>query len=98
MEIIPEIRDIRRSGGAALDLANVAAGRIDAYYESGLGYWDIAAGTVIVKEAGGLVGNVSRKSGDSKFVLAASKNLYTSLEKLLKRAEEDCVGQKRTCL
>jgi len=47
--------DIRRAGSAALDLAYVAAGRLDGYWETGLNAWDIAAGALIVREAGGLV-------------------------------------------
>ena len=48
---------IRRTGSAALDMANVAAGRLDGFWGSGLGVWDIAAGGLIVQEAGGLVSN-----------------------------------------
>ena len=44
-------------GSAALDLAYVASGRIDGYFQNGLNLWDIAAGTLIVKEAGGIVNN-----------------------------------------
>jgi myo-inositol-1(or 4)-monophosphatase len=51
--LLPVVRDIRRIGSAALDLCWVANGRFDAYYESGLHYWDWAAGSVICKEAGG---------------------------------------------
>jgi myo-inositol-1(or 4)-monophosphatase len=48
-------RDIRRAGAAALDLAWVAAGRLDAFYESGLNPWDWAAGHLLVEEAGGAI-------------------------------------------
>jgi myo-inositol-1(or 4)-monophosphatase len=51
--------DIRRAGSAALDLAYVAAGRLDAFWEIGLKPWDMAAGTLIIREAGGLVGDFS---------------------------------------
>ena len=54
-EVLPRARDIRRAGSAALDLAWVAAGRLDVYYERGLSPWDWAAGTLIVREAGGVV-------------------------------------------
>lgn len=50
--LLPQVRDIRRLGSAALDLCNVAAGRIDAYYEWGTHIWDWAAGVVICREAG----------------------------------------------
>lgn len=47
--------DVRRAGAAALDLAYVAAGRLDGYWENNLQSWDIAAGALIVREAGGMV-------------------------------------------
>jgi myo-inositol-1(or 4)-monophosphatase len=53
--VLPRIRDIRRAGAAALDLAYVAAGRVDAFYERGLKPWDEAAGMLLVREAGGVV-------------------------------------------
>ena len=52
-ELLPHIADIRRFGGAALDCCSVAAGRLDAYYEVGVQDWDIAAGGLLVREAGG---------------------------------------------
>ena len=55
VRILPRARDIRRAGSAALDLAWVAAGRLDAFYEHGLKEWDHAAGDLLVSEAGGLV-------------------------------------------
>jgi myo-inositol-1(or 4)-monophosphatase len=57
--------DIRRAGSAALDMAYVAAGRLDGYWESGLHAWDLAAGALIVREAGGLVTDYS---GDGHFL------------------------------
>lgn len=59
--IIPQVSGIRRSGSAALDMAYVAAGRYDAYYEVGISAWDIAAGVIIVKEAGGVVSPLTPK-------------------------------------
>lgn len=53
--LLPLVRDIRRSGSAALDLATVACGRIDGYYEEHLNSWDVAAGVLLVTEAGGVV-------------------------------------------
>jgi myo-inositol-1(or 4)-monophosphatase len=55
--------DIRRAGSAALDLAYVAAGRLDGYWETGLNAWDIAAGALIVREAGGLVTDYNGDGG-----------------------------------
>jgi fructose-1,6-bisphosphatase/inositol monophosphatase family enzyme len=54
-DLLPRVRDIRRAGSAALDLSLLAAGRLDAYYERGLNPWDWAAGSLIVREAGGVV-------------------------------------------
>jgi myo-inositol-1(or 4)-monophosphatase len=54
--LLPLARDIRRAGAAALDLAWTAAGRLDAFYESGLNPWDWAAGRLLVEEAGGVTG------------------------------------------
>lgn len=51
-QLIPRVRDIRRMGAAAVDLCNLAAGRLDAYYERGLQPWDYAAGVLIAREAG----------------------------------------------
>jgi myo-inositol-1(or 4)-monophosphatase len=51
-ELLPRVRDVRRMGSAALDLAWAAAGRYDAFYERGVQAWDIAAGTLLCEEAG----------------------------------------------
>ncbi|WP_353950275.1 inositol monophosphatase family protein [Knoellia sp. S7-12] len=58
LEVLPQIRDIRRIGSAALDLCAVGAGLIDAYYETGLNPWDLAAGWLIATEAGAVVGGL----------------------------------------
>lgn len=76
---------IRRPGAAALDLAYVAAGRMDGFFEQGLNPWDMAAGSLLVTEAGGLVGNYT---GESDFlfegeVLAANPKIYTQMVKVL---------------
>jgi myo-inositol-1(or 4)-monophosphatase len=53
--VLPAVRDVRRAGAAALDLCHVACGRLDGYYERGVKAWDVAAGSLIVHEAGGVV-------------------------------------------
>ena len=55
LRVLPLVRDIRRIGSAALDLVRVADGSVDAYAEAGLNAWDLAAGWLIVEEAGGVV-------------------------------------------
>jgi len=56
--VLPRVRGIRRMGSAALDLAMVAAGQMDAFWEEDLARWDVAAGVLLVQEAGGLVSQV----------------------------------------
>jgi myo-inositol-1(or 4)-monophosphatase len=56
---------VRRAGAAALDLAYVAAGRLDAFWEMGLSPWDMAAGALLIQEAGGLVGDFA---GDAHYL------------------------------
>ena len=51
--VVPEVRDVRRAGSAALDLCAVACGRLDVYYERGVRLWDVAAAGLVVREAGG---------------------------------------------
>jgi myo-inositol-1(or 4)-monophosphatase len=68
-ELLPRARDIRRAGAAALDLAWLAAGRVDAYFERGLQHWDWAAGRLLVEEAGG---GVAWLDGDWPGMIAAS--------------------------
>ena len=72
--IIGEVRDIRRTGAASLDLCFVAEGRIDGYYEAGLWPWDYAAATLIVREAGGFA--CGSKNGEpSRELTVAASNL-----------------------
>jgi len=85
---LQEASGFRRGGSAALDLAYVAAGRLDAYWEAGLCSWDIAAGVLLVQEAGGMAtgldgGRVDLKKGD---VLAANPVLNESFRQLLSSA------------
>jgi myo-inositol-1(or 4)-monophosphatase len=83
--IAPQVAGIRRLGSAALDLAWVAAGRYDGYWESKLNLWDAAAGLLLVKEAGGFVTDF--RGGDRSFerseYLAAADGLHSKLHKLL---------------
>ena len=80
--VIDRIRDIRRGGAAAVDLCSVACGRVDAYWERGLGPWDLAAGSLIAREAGATV------AGDAElgFTLAAPPALFGPLRDLLGRS------------
>ena len=85
-KIFRQCGDIRRGGSAALDLAYVAAGRIDGYWEKGLKPWDIAGGELMVKEAGGLItdfngGNDAMKAGS---IVAGNPKVVQALVKQLK--------------
>lgn len=81
--LISEVRDIRRIGSAALDLCNVAAGRLDLYYERGLNPWDHAAGALIAAEAGARVGGFGQAAAGHSLTMAAAPDLYDTVEPLL---------------
>jgi len=76
---------IRRPGAAALDLAWVACGRVDGFWEIGLSPWDMAAGALLVREAGGLIGDLEGNDGflDSGRVVATNAKLFAAMLKLL---------------
>jgi myo-inositol-1(or 4)-monophosphatase len=87
--MMPRTAGIRRWGVAALDLAYVAAGRFDGFWERGLAPWDIAAGMVVVREAGGLVGRIGEEAGNplpSGDIIAAAPGAFGPLTKLLSPA------------
>ena len=77
--LLPHIRDIRRGGSAAVDLCLVAAGRLDAFYERGLNYWDYAAGALIAAEAGARVTGLAGRPPSSSMTVAAGPGLYEAL-------------------
>lgn len=83
--VAPEVAGIRRMGAASLDLAWVAAGRYDGYWESGLKPWDIAAGILLVREAGGFVTDFrgSDRAYEKCEVLASNEQMQTRLHKLV---------------
>lgn len=87
--VLPRVRDIRRMGGAAIDLCSVASGRVDAYYERGLQPWDLAAGTVIAREAGALVGDLDGGPPSGALCVAAPPALYGPLVELLADADPE---------
>ena len=86
--LTPQTAGIRRWGSAALDLAYVAAGRCDGYWERGLNPWDVAAGLLLVREAGGFVGTIEG-GGDSSPAAASSAanpNVFEPLRTILRGA------------
>jgi fructose-1,6-bisphosphatase/inositol monophosphatase family enzyme len=81
--LIPRVRDIRRGGSAAVDLADVAAGRLDGYYERGLHPWDLAAGALLAREAGALTGGRPGTPPSRELTVAASPGVFEPLQELL---------------
>lgn len=81
--LIGDIADIRRIGGAALDLCSVACGRLDGYWEVGLHRWDHAAGELIAREAGARVEGVDGKAPGEEIVVAAPPSIFDDLMGLL---------------
>ena len=84
-EVMPRTAGLRRPGAAALDLAYVAAGYTDGFFESGLSIWDVAAGGLLVTEAGGLVGNFTGEADymEQRECLAGAPRIYGQLVTLL---------------
>lgn len=83
--VLPRVRDIRRMGSAALDLCQLAEGRVDAYYEHGTHPWDYAAGAIIASEAGATVRHpgLADRGGDGALVAAAGARLWDGFADLL---------------
>ena len=80
-DIIPRVAGIRRPGSAALDLAYVAAGRYDGFWELGLGPWDMAAGCLLITEAGGLVSDLEGNEThlESGNIIAGNPKIFGQL-------------------
>jgi len=92
VEILPEVRDIRRVGAAAVDLCAVARGRVDLYFEAGLSAWDLAAGAVIAAEAGATVLSLDGGIPRPGSVMAAPPALVEPLLALLDRSGAAALG------
>ena len=84
-EVMQRTAGLRRPGAAALDLAYVAAGFTDGFFETGLKPWDVAAGSLLVTEAGGLIGNFTGETGhlEQAECLAANPRVYAQLVQVL---------------
>ncbi len=83
--VLPQIRDIRRFGSAALNLCQVAGGQLDAYYEEGVQHWDVAAGGLIATEAGALMTTSGLTGADTGW-LVAGPSLHAALSVALQAA------------
>jgi myo-inositol-1(or 4)-monophosphatase len=84
-DVMPKTAGVRRPGAAALDLAYIAAGRCDAFFELGLNPWDVAAGSLLVQEAGGLVGNLTGEADflEQREIMAANPKVFAQLVPIL---------------
>jgi myo-inositol-1(or 4)-monophosphatase len=85
-QLMQKSAGVRRAGAAALDLAYVACGRLDAFWEIGLSAWDMAAGALMIQEAGGLVGDLHGDSGylDSGEIATATPKVFPALLEALR--------------
>ncbi len=79
--LYPLVSDVRRAGSAALDLAYVAAGRLDGFWEMGLQKWDMAAGVLLIQEAGGLISGFGGKTNhlETGNIIAGSPKVYKGI-------------------
>jgi len=84
VKVIRNSSGVRRPGAAALDLCYVAAGRLDAFWETGLAPWDLAAGALIIREAGGMVSGLDGSENflDTGHILCGTPRIYRALAKL----------------
>ncbi len=84
-DVMPRTAGLRRPGAAALDLAYIAAGYCDGFFETGLSIWDVAAGSLLVTEAGGLIGNFTGEADflDQGECLAGNPRIYGQLVSIL---------------
>ena len=81
--LLPQVRDLRRAGSAAIDLCWAASGRVDAYFESGCNPWDLAAGTLIMREAGGVVTDLHGGEPSKVMCIAAPEAIHAGLQALI---------------
>lgn len=82
-ELLTKVRDIRRAGAASLDLAWTAAGRVDGYYETPIEHWDVAAGTLLVREAGGRTDALPSVGPSGEGLVAAGPGIFAGLRELV---------------
>ncbi len=87
--LLPRVQDLRRTGSAAIDLCQVAAGQLDGYYERGLNPWDLAAGALVVQEAGGVVRGLRGAPPGVEMSVAGPAGLVDELAGLLARWQAD---------
>ena len=89
INVSKNVSNVRKFGSAALDMAYVACGRFDGYWQRELNYWDIAAGIIILKEAGGFVDffEADKTAPLKKNVLATNSNIHEELRELINKKD-----------
>jgi myo-inositol-1(or 4)-monophosphatase len=92
--VIRNTSGVRRPGAAALDLCYVAAGRLDAFFEVHLSPWDLAAGSLIIREAGGIISGLdgSENYMETGHVLCGAPKIYAELAKVCSKEIKALVG------
>ena len=90
--VLPQVRDIRRLGSAAIDLCLLADGSLDLYYERGLNPWDMAAGAVVATEAGAVVTGLRGAPAGNAMTVAGPPALVAQLVEILETADADRAG------
>jgi myo-inositol-1(or 4)-monophosphatase len=88
-EVLPQIRDIRRKGSAAIDICMAATGMVNGYFERGAHPWDYTAATVIARECGLIVSGLNGKSEGPDMVVAAPPKLHAEITALLEKLKAD---------
>ncbi|MCX7142862.1 MAG: inositol monophosphatase family protein [Proteobacteria bacterium] len=97
-KVMAQTVGVRRAGAAALDLAYVAAGRLDGFWEMGLSPWDMAAGSLLIQESGGLVGDFDGDSGylDSGRIVAGAPKVFRHLLQIVSAHRPAEPGDRKT--
>jgi len=85
LEVLPEVRDIRRIGSAALDLCMVASGQLDGFFEKGLNPWDLAGGWLLITEAGGVVTGPGGGAPSAELTVAGNPAVHAALARIVDR-------------
>ena len=95
-KVVKSTSGVRRPGAAALDLCYVAAGRLDAFWETGLAPWDLAAGSLIIREAGGIISGLDGSENylETGHVLCGTPKIYSGLAKLCANEMARRIGNK----
>ena len=92
VQVLPQVRDIRRIGSAALDICAVAHGTLDCYFEQGLNAWDMAAAWLVLTEAGGAFTGLAGGPPTPDMVVGGAPDLHRELERVVREARSSLDG------